>query len=440
MNNLSNRMKTFSGSRLQQGIESLTSQVTHSHDTELEDDLFHPNPVIVDEFYDIIDEEDALDSDDTVMNLLSDSTEALRRLEILQMNVNYPVSGYQMSRSTLMVANPGLESLIPNRIFNKSVLNQGIESGKSKMIIAAVTALVAFLASVAAMVMAIFRRRANTTEEESVEDAETTLRKASQSLVMIRPPVSSPDIAYRRSTVATSGIPVKEPKPPKDLGEVRKMELQMYTRDVYLQLVWPSLPINVQHRLLSEVGSDNKIVSKIKEVSEYLGDHIDSLTKLIRDVTDNVKTDGDLVTNKVSMFESDNREATARLDALIEEIPKYDSSTKKPAAPDFDLFLVYCKHTAQAHASVDYSKLARAAKKVENIQTNLKKMVNQLNQARDLPPNTWVVVGKLNTITGKTATAMKLIAEEARVEASTSKIMRDMAKHIRKMSLDSGKD
>ena len=148
MNNLAARMKTFSGSRLQQGIESLTPQITHSHDTELEDDLFQPNPVILDEFYDIIDEDEAIDTDDTAFNLLSDSTEALRRLEILQMNVNYPVSGYQMSRSTLSKLDTGIVSPVNHPRFNQKTLNAGIESMNKKLLAGILTVVVAALGAV----------------------------------------------------------------------------------------------------------------------------------------------------------------------------------------------------------------------------------------------------------------------------------------------------
>ena len=148
MNNLSNRMKTFSGSRLQQGIESLTPQVTHEHDAVLGEDIVHPNPIIVNEFYDIIDEDEAIDTDDTAFNLLSDSTEALRRLEILQMNVNYPVSGYRLSRATLCMVDSGLESMANTPTFSKKALSSAIEGIAAKIVLGVLVLLITMIGTV----------------------------------------------------------------------------------------------------------------------------------------------------------------------------------------------------------------------------------------------------------------------------------------------------
>lgn len=440
MNNLATRMKTFSGTALQQGIENLTPQVTHDHDTVLGEDIAHPNPVIVNEFYDIIDEEEEITSEDTAFNLLSDSTEALRRLEIIQMNVNYPVSGYRLSQATLMSADPGLESLIHHRTFSKSILNQGIESGKASIVIAAVTALISLLVAVAAAIMAIFRRRSNTQSEETVTDAEETIKKASTMMSMIQPPVATTDISFKQSVISESGALVAKSKPQVDPGEVRKMQLDLYTRDVYKDVIWPNIPHKVKIRVVEDNLKNGRIVFEIRKVSSSLRDYIDNLTRLVADVSDNIRTDGETVTAKISAFIRDNEETTSEFDELIDVIPKQDSAAKPPTLPDLDLFLLWCKVAAEEHAKVDYKKLDRAAKKITNLQSNLNKMVKQLNSARDLPPNAWVDVGKLNAIMAKVGTVMKLIAEESKVEATTSKVVRDMAKHIRKLSLNTGKD
>lgn len=148
---LQQRLKHYSRIPISASIESI--QNTFSQTEHLD---YEPNPVIVNEFL-----TDTLPEDnfDTYDKLISDGIESLRRLDIIKASIHYPVSGYRTNMATLLAADPGLESLVPNVTFTKRQLTTAIEGNKFDIIVSLLGLIVAIFGKRLAAIFINLRRK-----------------------------------------------------------------------------------------------------------------------------------------------------------------------------------------------------------------------------------------------------------------------------------------
>ena len=166
-------------------LQSITGEDDHSIDTSYDtedvvDAMYLPNPAIVEEMRVEINPEAEVTNADTALKLLSDSNEALRRLDIIRMNVNYPVSGYRVNQPTLLKAEPGLESVLINVPGNRRMLNLAIESTKMKIVKEAWKTFIAWVRKTVADAMSWIRKKVKGKQiEKPEEDIKDITREAS---------------------------------------------------------------------------------------------------------------------------------------------------------------------------------------------------------------------------------------------------------------------
>lgn len=156
-------------------LQSITDEddntIDTSHDTtDVVDSMYLPNPAIVTEMMTEINEAPEITNADTAVKLLSDSNEALRRLDIISMNVNYPVSGYRSSQATILKAEPGLESTLGYKSFSRQKLNVAIEAISSKLLVGVITAVIAAIGTMVFKAIARMRKRNSAAKPPTAEE------------------------------------------------------------------------------------------------------------------------------------------------------------------------------------------------------------------------------------------------------------------------------
>lgn len=126
---LSRRLNQYGKSKLGSARED--KLIDPLEDTVLDED-YVPNPFIVSE---LIQESEPVFDYEVPTQMLNDGIEMLRRLDVIKASINYPVSGYRTSLSTLLKADPALESLNLSPTFTRRQLSLAIESNKVDIIV-----------------------------------------------------------------------------------------------------------------------------------------------------------------------------------------------------------------------------------------------------------------------------------------------------------------
>lgn len=126
---LSRRLNQYGKSKI--GLAREDKLVDPLEDVTLDED-YVPNPFIVSE---LIQESEPVFDYEVPTQMLNDGIEMLRRLDIIKASINYPVSGYRTSLSTLLKADPALESLNLSPTFTRRQLTTAIEGNKVDIIV-----------------------------------------------------------------------------------------------------------------------------------------------------------------------------------------------------------------------------------------------------------------------------------------------------------------
>lgn len=273
-------------------LQSITDEDDHSIDTSYDTDdvvdaMYLPNPAIVEEMAVVLNPEAEVTNADTALKLLSDSNEALRRLDIIRMNVNYPVSGYRTSALTVLKAEPALEGMLPNMSMTKRQLSYSIENVGKKVLVAAIAAIIAALSAV------IFKAIAR-------------LRKSRQ----VKPPTPEELEAAKAARAGQD-----------------KDKIEAY----YNTVVWGQ---SSKHALatIMDIPATQARAELILEISKKIGDELDTLTKAtvaLEKFADGGAFNSDIVRYSV---DSEPREIYALVNKLEddwEKLPTHDAT--KPA-------------------------------------------------------------------------------------------------------------
>lgn len=246
----------------------------------------YPNTYILDEMREDI---KPYDESDKLTTLLDSSLESLRRLDVVMMNVNYPVSGYRnhISNSTILKADPGLEGMLPNIPMTKRQLSYSIENVGKKVLVAAIAAIIAALSAV------IFKAIAR-------------LRKSRQ----VKPPTPEELEAAKAAR-----------------GGQDKDKIEAY----YNTVVWGQSSKQALATIM-DIPATQVRAELILEISKKIGDELDTLTKAavaLEKFADGGAFNSDIVRHSV---DSEPREIYALVNKLEddwEKLPTHD--TAKPA-------------------------------------------------------------------------------------------------------------
>ena len=341
--NLNRRLKGYTRTSLRAGTEdsavvdviddlqSITDEDDHSidtsHDTsDVIDAEYLPNPAIVTEMMTDINEDAPITNADTAVKLLSDSNEALRRLDIIRMNVNYPVSGYRTNGSTILKAEPGLESIMVNVPSNRRMLNLAIESTKMKIIKEAWKTFIAWIRKTVADAMVWIRkktkgkrvekpeddikdiaREVNSAEDvEIIVDGEKSASKtpkmdAEYGLVVVNQPTTSSNTTTQRrerrqrntinqepeSTALEVEAPVSKPVP-----------MKVYVQALYSEHSWDYLSEYVRTMIMFP-DKANKLFDSLSAVSNDIGGFVDMSRNQLKEIVDKYDPDSDDITPSV---------------------------------------------------------------------------------------------------------------------------------------------
>lgn len=358
--NLNRRLKGYTKTSLRAGnedsavvdviddLQSITGDDDHSidtsHDTsDVVDAEYAPNPAIITEMMTEINEEPEITNADTAFKLLSDSNEALRRLDIISMNVNYPVSGYRANNATILAAEPGLESLVPNVALSKRRLSRALESTKMELLKSTFKTFIKWLQdkinSGIAKLRSLFKSKPSAVQPVDIK----TVADAMNSDETVKAPKTS---TPQQGAIGYSKV---EPKPERvrktnqtkvtvdngviEMGtEVEEVPLKVYTRSKYEIDIWRALGHWGRH-MVTNTEKSLTMISVLNELSEGVGSFLSSTAKLYMDVYSNEQETIKLVSN----FKRDNNEFIIALSdyrAIQDEFIRRDT-IEPPTMADF---------------------------------------------------------------------------------------------------------
>ena len=362
--NLNRRLKGYTKTSLRAGnedsavvdviddLQSITDEDDHSidtsHDTsDVVDAEYLPNPAIVTEMMTEINEAPEITNADTAFKLLSDSNEALRRLDIIHMNVNYPVSGYRANNATILLADPGLESLVPNASLSKRRLSRALEDTKVQLVKAAFQTFIKWLQERFNQGISRLRALFSKKDKTATPDDIKIISKAINDSEIVTPPSQG---AYENTTKSI-GYSEEEPTLPKkskrgagpsstqtesptvELGQITDpVPMKVYVRSVYEQKVW--LGLKHWSRILIENPEEaEKLVTNTVIISENISNFLGGVAKLY----DSFLEDDGANATSLDNFERANVKLIKTLNETYEITQKFirDDSGEAPGLPEF---------------------------------------------------------------------------------------------------------
>lgn len=320
-------------------LQSITDEDDHSIDTSYDtedvvDAMYLPNPAIVEEMAVVLNPEAEVTNADTALKLLSDSNEALRRLDIIRMNVNYPVSGYRMSQATLLKAEPGLESVLGlgTTKLSKRKLNAAIEAVSGKLLAGMISVVIAAIGTIVFKAIARMRKRNNTVAPPTAE--EIAAAKAAQEAADKDKIQKHLDMRWKNIHTHVRGtildIPATENRIDMiiTLGQTVDKEINLIQNDARI------LEKAAYDNDFSEVDNLlklNEVNSKFYDLAGELEDAMGALNDNSTTITpDTLSTQMSIMTNSLKKFDTtDYERASSKVSKLKNQLETLRSYTEK---------------------------------------------------------------------------------------------------------------
>lgn len=320
-------------------LQSITDEDDHSIDTSYDtedvvDAMYLPNPAIVEEMAVVLNPEAEVTNADTALKLLSDSNEALRRLDIIRMNVNYPVSGYRMSQATLLKAEPGLESVLGlgTTKLSKRKLNAAIEAVSGKLLAGMISVVIAAIGTIVFKAIARMRKRNNTVAPPTAE--EIAAAKAAQEAADKDKIQKHLDMRWKNIHTHVRGtildIPATENRIDMiiTLGQTVDKEINLIQNDARI------LEKAAYDNDFSEVDNLlklNEVNSKFYDLAGELEDAMGALNDNSTTITpDTLSTQMSIMTNSLKKFDTtDYERASSKVAKLKNQLETLRSYTEK---------------------------------------------------------------------------------------------------------------
>lgn len=231
----------------------------------------YPNPHIVNEL--VLATAKRNVSSSRLNNKLEQGVEALRRLEVLQMNINYPVSGYRVNKSSLLQVYPSIESQLPEFRFSRRTLNIAIESQGAKTFAAVVSLiLIIFSEQIMGTVINLVKRYKDAKSGADMEDTYKNIVRAMSSNKKIKLD------GYRKRLLDRSPIYYKT------VHNKRSAPLNEIIDAMYSEGIWGRLSQNHKNML-----SNTDITKELGPLIESVSGKVLSFLSDLRTVTANTE-------------------------------------------------------------------------------------------------------------------------------------------------------
>lgn len=387
---LNHRIKNYVKPTLRVGNEdgSVVDVIDDLQSTNVDDDLYLPNSAIVEEMMVELNPKAEITNADTAFKLLSDSNEALRRLDIIQMANSYPVTGYHYSTySTMVRVDPGLEGILPWLNFSRRRLNTSIEGAKLDIIKNAYKVFVAWLRSLVDRVVAIFKKKEEPGEAKTVEEAIDAIGVASMSdqtanwervkeIVFTASPTLYEEIEHTRvrkhnprsnNQTETSEVIVTEPP-------VKKI-----IRVVYEKQLWNMLTPRIRGRVMDPYELRASF-NTLRYINTGLPNLLRGMHKLTSALSDLYTSNSDASTDKLfDDFEKPNRKCLNDLHDLNETAVFRDVQTP----PEMKVFLEGAKMYISDYDRLRALDIGRNQKDLNNLLTRINKLMTTIDEAGD---------------------------------------------------------
>ena len=365
---LSRRLNRYSKSKLGSARED--KLVDPIEDIALDED-YVPNPFIVDE---IIQESEPAFDYAIPTQMLNDGIEMLRRLDIIKANINYPVSGYRTSLSTLLKADPALESLNLSPTFSRRRLTVAIESNKVDIIVSVLGLIVMLFGKRIAGVFINLRRR--------LYDKRHNINSMDAHAKLMRAMHSTSTLNWKRWNAA---VKTNTPTYFESVEKSKKIVVRDYVKALFDELLKRNT-----HAIIDSMMSNQKDTAKLVDMANrlpgpvglFLSDIDDSISKMnsgyIQGKVDSREISENLIADNED-FIKDVREYTELAKLVLganDVTKKYTFLEFLPAARDLiatgkklnvKSFLNHEKHTKAISSQLD---------KVQKIISNLKQSNN----------------------------------------------------------------
>lgn len=364
--NLNHRLRSYSRSNM---VASIENAVVTEEKTVVDDD-YNPNPIIFDEIVGELNPVTPITNYDTTMALLSDSNEVMRRLDIIRMNVNYPVSGYtRVNGATLLKADPGLESLISTPTFTKRRLNHAIEAQQSALTRVVLTLIAGLLSgviyTVGVLLFKRFKHKRNGIDDIKFKNIfKSTYSGLTLSWKAVAPYLQKyAPVKYRFASVT------------------KKITIAEYTEAVFAESIWGNLN-DYTKVMVSQPNFLSTTMSSIDKIGQGVVQYTRDLKALVDLINGSAKT-GTLM--EESTLLDDHKELVLVVDGFKVTNEVVSHAAKGPAKPLKEC-LKQIEEALDASTKVDYAKYVRANDEVKQLNGKISELNTLLNRI-DLPDN-----------------------------------------------------
>lgn len=354
-------MNSYTSSTLSTSIEDASL----THEPVVEDEEYSPNSAIVEELIEEANPPAPITNYDTAVKLLSDSVEATRRLDIVRMNMNYPVSGYaRISNATLLKADPGLECMVHDVNFSRRQLTQAIEAKQSALMKVALTVVVGLLAGVIHVVSVLLFRRVKHKRNGIDDITFKNIFKSAHSNDKLKWSLVEPHLKTQApSKYITASMD-------------KKITLGEYIQAIFVESVWPNID-NFARVMVNQPEFLDRTMTNIDKMGKLMKPFTQDVYILIRQVANAVK-------NKQAMSDSGLLEKHKDVLAVVADIKESANvvSAASGSAKSLKDCLKPMEAAMTAATKVDYTQYVNANDEVKQLGVTINDLSQTLNNAR----------------------------------------------------------
>ena len=353
-------MNSYTSSTLSTSIEDASL----THEPVVEDEEYSPNSAIVEELIEEANPPAPITNYDTAVKLLSDSVEAARRLDIVRMNMNYPVSGHaRISNATLLKADPGLECMVHDVNFSRRQLTQAIEAKQSALMKVALTVVVGLLAGVIHVVSVLLFRRVKHKRNGIDDITFKNIFKSAHSNDKLKWSLVEPDLkAQAPSKYITASMD-------------KKITLGEYIQAIFVESVWPNID-NFARVMVNQPEFLDRTMTNIDKMGKLMKPFTQEVSTLIKQVATSVK-------NKQVMPDSGLLEKHKEVFAVVADIKETANmvSAATGTAKSLKDCLKPMEAAMQVATKVNYSQYVDANDEVKRLSATINDLTQTLNNA-----------------------------------------------------------
>ena len=330
----------------------------------VEDEEYSPNSTIVEELIEEANPSAPITNYDTAIKLLSDSNEAVRRLDIIRMNVNYPVSGYaRINNATLLKADPGLECMVHNPNFTRRQLTHAIEANKSALMKVALSVVVGLLTGVIYVVSVLLFRRMKHKRNGIDDITFKNIFKAAHSNDKLKWDTVEPFLKQQApSKYVTASMD-------------KKITMGEYIQAIFNESVWPNID-NFARVMVNQPEFLDRTMLNIDKMGKLMKPFTQEVSTLIKRVATSVK-------NKQVMPDSDLLKKNKEVFDVVADIK--ETANMVSAATGTAKSLKDCLKPMEAAmevaTKVNYSQYVDANDEVKRLSATINDLSQTLNNA-----------------------------------------------------------